>query len=483
MKNSNTLTTAFFALLLSVSPIALVAVASSSTASNSTFYYQPMSVYQLVGPQGGTPFGVPFCHSGLVCYTPQFVRSAYDFPSALTGAGQTIVIVDAYGSPTIAQDLAAFDAEFGLPAPPSFQIICPPGGCPPNSYFNHFHDVLGWTFETTLDVEWAHAMAPGASLVLAVAASSSGNAINAIESQVIPMFHGAIMSQSFGIPEILVHGNNAQILQAEHNYALAESLDWTVFASAGDSGATNGYSTPNANFPASDPLVTSVGGTMGNPYVQGPLVGPSESCYTSSCSAGLARYDNSTGACKGNGPSFNFACQPAGYGGEQVWNEPAFAAPGNLATGGGAPSLFFQTPSYQSGLGLTSRTTPDVSYNAAINGGVLAFWSACSTCYGFAAGTELGFIFGGTSAGSPQWAAIAALANQAAGHPLGFLNPAIYAIGNGANYGSDFNDITVGNNIATGTPAGFSAVTGWDDATGWGTPNVSNLVSDLATSP
>jgi len=424
--------------------------------TNTDFNYVPFIQYQLLSTKTVT-FGpsfnpLTFCAgAGLVCYTPQFIRSAYNFPSTLNGAGQTIVIVDAYGSPTIGKDLALFDEVFGIPPPPSFTIICPPGGCP-SITFNprNPHGVFGWTLETSLDVEYAHAMAPGANIVLDVASSSSGNAINVAEARVIPMFPGAIMSQSFGIPEYLIHNNNVQLLQAEKNYEEAYNLGWTVFASAGDSGATNGISIPNANFPASDPFVTSVGGTMGNPYPQG--------LAALSC------------------PSTGSSCTPSGYGGEQVWNEPAFDA-----AGGGAPSLIFSTPSYQQPLGLHNRATPDVSYNAAVNGGVLVVWSACLACIG--ATGPVFFIVGGTSAGSPQWAAIAALADQEAGHPLGFLNPTIYEIGQSSHYASDFHDITVGNNMLVGTPVGFQAKTGWDDASGWGTPNVANLVQDLVSPP
>jgi subtilase family serine protease len=152
-----------------------------------------------------------------------------------------------------------------------------------------------------------------------------------------------------------------------------------------------------------------------------------------------------------------------------VWNE-AFFAPGS--TTGGAPSLFFSVPSYQSGLNLSSRTTPDVSYEAAIHGGVLV---ANSTVIG----APTFFIVGGTSVGTPQWAGIIALANQLAGKSLGFLNPAIYQLAQSAAYSNDFHDITIGNNQMPGTSPGFNAGVGWDDATGWGTPNVSNLLPDL----
>ncbi|PYU21595.1 MAG: hypothetical protein DMG32_20250 [Acidobacteria bacterium] len=129
-------------------------------------------------------------------------------------------------------------------------------------------------------------------------------------------------------------------------------------------------------------------------------------------------------------------------------------------------------PSYQSGLNLSSRGTPDVSYNAAIHGGVLVANSSVL-------GVPVFFIVGGTSAGSPHWAAIVALANQLAGHPLGFLNPAIYKLAQTSAYASDFHDITIGNNQMPGTIPSENAGTGWDEASGWGTPNVANLLPDL----
>ena len=415
-------------------------LSESSKAVSGDFTYIAKPPY-LQGPATSSPTATfPFCSATVICYTPQFLRAAYNFPANLDGTGQTILIVDAFGSPSIESDLALFDAIFGIPAPPSFTILCPSGGCSP---FNPSdpHDQASWSLETSLDVEYAHAMAPGANIVLVVGSTSSGSAINSAEAAAIAQYPGAIMSQSFGTPEILVSGNNTQIAQAHQNYQAAQAAGMTVLASAGDFGATNGFSTANAAFPASDPLVTGVGGTQGDPY-PGGLAG----CGTTRCSGR--------------------------YGGEQVWNEPAVASV-PVATGG-APSAFFGVPSYQAGLGLTSRTVPDVAYNAAINGGVLVIDQTLDATHFF--------LVGGTSAGSPQWAAIVALANQLKGGPLGFINPALYAINcSRRRYAADFHDITVGNNQLAGTPVGFNAGTGYDFATGLGTPNVANLIQDLVT--
>jgi subtilase family serine protease len=115
---------------------------------------------------------------------------------------------------------------------------------------------------------------------------------------------------------------------------------------------------------------------------------------------------------------------------------------------------------------------PDVSYNAGVNGGALIAWGSSGN------GPGLLFTFGGTSAASPAWASIAALADQRAGHRLGDLNPAIYAIGESSKYGSDFNDITIGNNIET--VGGYHTGPGYDLVTGWGTPQLASLIPALA---
>ena len=441
--------------------------AAAGNGSSSDWNYLPLNVAIQVAPAQASPNGIPLCTSGslvnLVCYSPSFIRTAYNFPSNLDGRGQTIVIVDAYGSPTIASDLAAFDALFRIAAPPSFTILCGNGTCPSTpATADKKHGVGGWATETSLDVEYAHAMAPGANIVLDVASSSSGNAINAAEATAIALYPGAVFSQSFGIPETYIKAgaNNAQVKQGQANYAAGVAKGDTFFASAGDTGADFGFGVAMAEFPGTDVHNTSVTGTQGLPYLAPGTLKPCPDNAT--CSAGLATYQ---GPCV-LGRILPPTCPPVGYGGEQVWNEPGF-----VAATGGAPSLLVGVPSYQSGLGLTARG-PDVSYNAAIDGGVLVVESPYL------------YFVGGTSAGSPQWAGIAALANQARAlaskGPIGDLNPVLYSIYHSASYASDFHDITVGNDQLVGSSVGSPAGPRYDLASGLGTPNVANLVADLA---
>jgi subtilase family serine protease len=471
---------------LAVAVLMLIPVGVIPVVGAFDFHYSPGIQYVQLGPLGTTqPDGLPLCRSSslgnIVCYSPKFIKKAYEYPSisTLDGSGQTIVIVDAFGSPTITNDLAVFDAVFGIPNPPSFTIFC---GNAPNPFdssqcnnaninTNPKHDVFGWTIETSLDVEYAHAMAPGANIVLDVAATSSGNAINDAEAAAIAAYPGAVFSQSFGIPEIFLTGNNGgqngQVSQAQTNYANGVAVGDTFFASAGDTGADFGYGTEMSNFPASSPYNTAVAGTNGLPYNATGTLQPCPTSTPFSCTSGLSSYHGPCVIGRTTPPN----CVPDGYGGEQVWNEPQFGA----ATGG-APSLLFGVPSYQSGLGLTARG-PDVTYNAAVDGGVLVVYG------GF--GSPVLFIVGGTSAGSPQWASITALVNQARanlgkGTIGGNMNADLYSIYHSARYSTDFHDITVGNDQLAGSSVGYSASSGYDLASGIGSPIVDQLIVDLA---
>jgi subtilase family serine protease len=407
------------------------------------------------------------------CYGPADLQAAYDFPTgpnAPSGAGQTIVIVDAYATDyeaatgdSLSDDVALFDQFFGLPDPPGGITVVagPTSTCsgPPDCS----GDTFGWAGEIALDVEYAHAMAPGAHIVLASASSDSSDDINAAEAAILPHYPGAIVSQSFGGDEADSHGVADPSEAVSHSIYLAATEQGDSFtAASGDFGATNGNPYAVADYPASDPLVLAIGGTQGHPYPNG-----------------LWR----------NGH----------YGGEEVWNEPDFADQqlGPLA-GGGAPSVIWPAPSWQLGLSPYSsghhamRTVPDVSYTASIEGGVLVVQGCPETqaeCP--AGGGPALFIVGGTSVGTPQWAAIIAMANQlrAAHHRdgLGVAAVPLYAIAQDPrSYHQDFHDILVGNN-AQGSgnhpikhkALGFSADEGYDLATGLGTPDVSRLLDDL----
>jgi subtilase family serine protease len=166
------------------------------------------------------------------------------------------------------------------------------------------------------------------------------------------------------------------------------------------------------------------------------------------------------------------------YGSEEVWNEPSYGR----ATGGG-PSSVFPAPPWQLGLtGTAQRATPDVAYNSALNGGVVVNFTLGAA--------PAHTLMGGTSAATPQWAGILALANELRGRqgrlPLGQATPQLYAIGrSNGDYQPDFHDIAVGNNALGGDPTqapGFSAARGYDLTTGLGTPDVAKLVKDLAAS-
>ena len=194
------------------------------------------------------------------CYEPRQIRMAYNVPGGLTGAGRSITIIDAFQSPTIGADLAAFSKLFNL-ASPKLRIIAPQGLTPFNS---KDPDQVGWAGEISLDVEWAHAIAPGATINLVLARSDQDKDIFAAQRYVIRHNLGDVLSQSFGEAERCMR---PRVLKGTHELfkeAAAERM--TVFASSGDFGSAqpscNGSSfTEAASSPASDPRVTGVGGT------------------------------------------------------------------------------------------------------------------------------------------------------------------------------------------------------------------------------
>jgi len=376
------------------------------------------------------------------CYTPHSLRVAYGvdslFQQGFSGKGQTIVVIDSFGSPTLQQDVDTFDHQYGLPAI-TIQVMSPlnvPTYDPRN-------DRPGWAEETTLDVERIHAIAPGASIVVLTSpvAETEGTIglpeFLQLEQYAVNHHLGNIISQSWGASEVTLQNSAGQqeIQQWDAFYHQATTQEGiTFFTGSGDNGATD-YAdlagktlspTPTTSFPSDDPWVTSVGGTT----------------------------------LRHNGTSIM----------ETAWNS-------NGGASGGGFSSFFATPSYQQMLPFAVRTqlanrrgVPDVAGDADPDTAMAIYFNG------------IWEPIGGTSASTPFWAAIMAIANQMAGHPLGFINPALYKLAMSNKYAQDFRDITVGNNSVNDghvNVVGYDAVPGWDPITGWGSPIVDKLLPDL----
>jgi subtilase family serine protease len=390
---------------------------------------------------------------GIRCYSPNQIEEAYDmgpaFGHGVIGTGKTIAIVDAFGSPTIAFDLQVFDAEYGLPDPPSVKVITPAGAPPAFDPSNA--DMWGWALEETLDVEYAHATAPGASILIVNTPSADDADFLTAEAALVAHYHFDVLSQSFGETEFVM---DAKIRKANDAvYASATAKGETIVASTGDQGSSgftesgNYFPFPVVSYPASNPLNTGVGGTK------------------------LTLDDNGDRLAS-----------------DVVWNEtfdPNIVGPTPIptATGGGVSHLYDQ-PSYQRGLGRGfggGRTIPDVSLSAAIDGGVLV-WESYD---GAAPGDFSIYIVGGTSEAAPLFAGIVASADQAAHHDLGLVNPPLYGLAGG--WHSPFVDVTKGNNAVRFTDAngvhdvpGYAAKKGYDLASGIGTVDGSKLIAALS---
>jgi subtilase family serine protease len=425
---------------------------------------QPASIRSQLASQTQPPTEAQCVKSFTVpCYDPAQIQTAYNerplFAHGITGRGQTIVIVDSFGSPTIQSDLATFDKTFGLPAPPSFRIIQPAGAVGPYNAST----MSGWAGETTLDVEWSHSIAPGASILLVETpvAETEGVAgfpqIVEAENYVIDHHLGQVISQSFGATEG-TFPTPQSLLRLRSAYINAFMHHVTVLASAGDTGAT-GYSNvagtllythPAVSWPASDPLVTGVGGTKLSLNAAGQRTAPD-------------RVWNDT---------YNKAL-----------NEVFFGNPGpNALAGGGGKSAIFSRPPYQNGVANVTgiaRGVPDISMSAACSGLVITYHS-------FGGGGPAGwYVVCGTSEASPLFAGVVAMADQVAGHSLGLINPALYALK--AENAPGLVPVTMGNNTVSFTQngklytvRGYSASPGYSTVAGVGTVDAALFVPELA---
>lgn len=403
-------------------------------------------------------------------YDATMLRGAYGlgdaFTAALNGAGQTVAIIDAYASSTILQDANTYSDRHGLPEfqGAQFQQVVAPGTY--KRAENYKQDPIGWSTEETLDVESVHSMAPAANVVY-VGAPNNFQDLDAALNHVVNNHLAQIVTNSYGWTTELLPSGFIKPYNDILEQAAAEGIG--VYFSSGDNGdetQTMGYRT--ADWPASSPWVTAVGGTS--------LGVGSSNNYLWETYWGTDKYS-----------LVNGAWNPLGW-----W----YAA-------GGGTSRIFGEPSYQSGIadafagyfGGNGRVVPDVSMVGDPTTGILM-----GQTQQFPNGTYYDeFREGGTSLSSPLFAGVMALADQAAGHPHGFANPALYAL-----YGTAaFRDIAPSKSIVgavrvdyanlvdasnglvysvrtIGDTSTLTSKRGYDDANGLGSPNGQAFLSALS---
>ena len=420
---------------------------------------------------------------GRRCFTPVAMQNSYNvgplYAAGLTGRGKTIAVIDSFGSATIANDLNVFSTAFGLPhlcgeagvtctpGMPTFTILQvqgspPPNPPPPNNGTGQESHNL-WAIEVSLDVEWAHAIAPEANIILVTTPTAEvlgvqgfSQMMNAVQ-YVVDHKLADVISMSLGAGEGTFSGTTS-LLNLRAALIAAAANHVTVLASSGDGGTSNVLKVPtktpnlipypSVEWPASDPLVTAVGGTY---LCTDPVTGTA-----------VDSTDPPT-VCQSNPGVREVGWIDSGGGYSILFPRPAFQntlPPGSTFVGSsvGAP-----------GPNSNMRGVPDIAFQASARTGPLVY-----------DGGEGGwFIVGGTSCSAPQWAGLIAIADQIAGSDLGYINPALYQLAAGPNYSTYFFDVTTGNNQTTSIP-GYLASPGWDAVTGLGTPNAATLLPALA---
>lgn len=330
-------------------------------------------------------------------YLPSDISRAYNFTFPLshniTGKGTTIALVDAYGDPLIRYDMSAFDNLTGLP-PTNLSIVYP-GNVHPLQYNR------SWAIETATDVEWAHALAPGARIILVIADSANYSSLGYAVSYVVSHHLANIVSLSWGIAENQLSAQSVNVFSKVYKYAADSGI--SILAATGDNGAYDQQNQLTVNFPSSSPYVLAIGGTS---------LYPVNNNFEQSAWGGT--YDGSS------------------YG------------------SGGGYSSYFPAPWWQvaPGFGSAFRGTPDVSMNANKNTGMLVIYNATP------------YKIGGTSIASPIWADVISLIDQVSHRSIGFVNPLLYQVANSPLYSSSYEDITSGNNGFYNATAGWDPATG-----------------------
>ena len=346
---------------------------------------------------------------------PSDIKAAYNLSSVPQNGGGQTLGLFELDGYT-ASDITAYESHYGLPNVPLQNVLVDSVSGAPSSTTG--------PAEVTLDIELMTALAPNASKILVYEGPNSDAGVVDTYARIAADNAAKAVSTSWGEAE---NSASASVRSSENTaFQQMAAQGQSIYAASGDSGANDNGSSLSVDDPASQPYMVGVGGTS----------------LTTSGAGGV-------------------------YQSETTWNN-------SIGAGGGGISTVWPIPSYQNGVvgsaaskgSTTYRNVPDVSLDADPNTGYSVYFNGSWT------------IYGGTSCAAPLWAAFTSLVNQkrvAAGNStLGFANPPIYALASSGAYANDFHDVSGGS-----TNRYYPAVTGYDDATGWGSFIGANLLADL----